>query len=274
MTTIMLEKILCEIGLNQSEIDIYCLLLQAKQMKASQISQKLRIPRSTIYGHLEKLKNLGLLRETYMHNGTKIFNIYSPEKISLLLEEKYTKIHQYSSEFAEILPSLLKKTDGKSIRPSFELFQGEDQLREALRDMLFNENIHTLAVWPIKNMLDILSPSFFNYLNKIRIKNNLYTRAIWSRNQTVDVSKHPYLGVGNEFRREIRIAPKYIDFEMGYWIYGNKVVFISSLKENFGFAIQSAELANLLSTQFEILWKLSKPMQVDSTQTSQFLRSI
>lgn len=61
---------------------------------------------------------------------------------------------------------------------------------------------------------------------------------------------------------------------MGYWIYGNKVAFISSRKESFGFIIESAELATMLRTQFEVLWKASKPITVDPKDTNLFLEEL
>ena len=140
-----------------------------------------------------------------------------------------------------------------------------------LKDMLLYRDIETQAYWPIKAMVDILSPDFFRYLNKERIKNNLYTRAIWPTSQKVDIKKHPYLGVGSDFKREIRIAPKEIDFSMGYWIYKNKVAFISSRKESFGFIIESKELVDMLLSQFELIWKLSKSIEANSKDTKVFL---
>lgn len=61
---------------------------------------------------------------------------------------------------------------------------------------------------------------------------------------------------------------------MGYWIYGNKVAFISSRKESFGFIIESAELVEMLRTQFEVLWKTSKPIKVDPKDTNLFLQEL
>lgn len=140
--------------------------------------------------------------------------------------------------------------------------------------MLLYDDIETQAFWPIKAMLDILSPDFFRYLNKERIKNHIYTRAIWPQSQVVDIKKHLYLGAGGEFQREIRIAPEGIDFSMGYWIYKDKAAFISSRKESFGFIIESRELVEMLLAQFEVIWKISKALKMESEDTASFLREL
>ena len=102
----------------------------------------------------------------------------------------------------------------------------------------------------------------------------IYTTAIWPENQKVDIKKHPYLGVGEEFLREIRIAPKKINFSMGYWIYENKVAFISSKKECFGFIIESKEFTEMMSSQHEAIWKISKTISVPEQYTKKFLNEI
>ncbi len=271
----MLENILSELGLNYIEIEIYKILLESKELRASEISNRIKIPRTTIYVYLKNLKSIGLVSEidSGKINNVKLFTAQSPEKISLILKERYLKLQRHNSELGIILPELLSKSKSKYLKPSFETFRGETELRQALKDMLLSRDIDTIALWPIKNMLKILTPDFFNYLNKIRIKNKLHTRAIWPQSQVVNIERHPYLGVGERFLREIRVAPKGVDFDMGYWIYGNKVVFISSVKESFGFTIESREMVELLKAQFEFLWVSSK--QINPTKNGEdFLKTI
>lgn len=61
---------------------------------------------------------------------------------------------------------------------------------------------------------------------------------------------------------------------MGYWIYGDKVVCISSRKESFGFIIESREFAELLCAQFEVLWKQAKPLPINPRDTEVFTREL
>jgi hypothetical protein len=172
-----------------------------------------------------------------------------------------------------LLPSLEKIIPSKFINPKFQLFEGKEGVQHVLEDMLLYSNTETQAFWPIKAMIEILSPAFFKSHNIERIKNNIYTRAIWPKNQIVDLKTHPYLGTGKDFKREIRIAPAEIDFSMGYWIYKNKAAFISSKKESFGFIIESRELVEMLLAQFEVLWNISKPV-ISTHLNTDFLKEI
>ena len=203
--------------------------------------------------------------------GVKTFAAEAPEKINLLFEQKIEGLQKQQKDYQDILEQLRQAQPVGLMPPKFQLFEGQDGVRHILKDMLLYRNLETQAFWPIKAMVDMLSPDFFRYLNKERIKNHVYTRAIWPREQVVDVATHPYLGAGEGFLREIRVAPEGVAFSMGYWIYGSKVAFISSRKESFGFILESAELVEMLRAQFEVLWQLSTVLNTKSEKTEAFL---
>jgi DNA-binding transcriptional regulator GbsR (MarR family) len=269
----MLENIFNALGLEPEEAKIYLLLLETGPITAGNLAKKIGMPRSSVYGFLKRLQNHNLILES-QKQGVKTFSAETPEKINLLFRQRQETLTKNQELFKNLLPSLKPRVSQKFITPKVQLFEGKEGLQAALKDMLLFYDMETQALWPIKAMVDILSPDFFRYLNKERIKNNLYTRAIWPRKQTVNIAEHPYLGVGEAFKREIRLAPAAMDFSMGYWIYGNRVVFISSIKESFGFIIESAEMAETLKAQFEIIWGLSAKMSVDPEATQAFVKEI
>lgn len=268
-----LNDILIALGFSAEEIRVYSALLEHGPTAVGALSKKLGVVRSSLYGILKRLQDGGLIAQS-QRAGVKLFSAQEPEKISLLFEQRIEDLRRKQEVYNAILPTLRAKRSSSLLKPTFQLFEGEEGMRNILKDMLLYHDLETQAFWPIKQMIDVLSPDFFRYLNKIRIESNLYTRAIWPQKQTVDVAEHPYLGVGKSFQREIRIAPPEIDCSMGYWIYGNKVAFISSRREAFGFIIESAELVELLLTQFEMIWKVSKPLEVNAEATEAFLKGV
>lgn len=270
----MITTILSNLGLKDEEIKTYLLILELGAISAGTLAKKLGIPRATLYDQLQLLQEKGLINQSLDIKGVKIFAAESPEKIALLLKQRKEQIEQDQALFHDLLPALQTQRASKFLKPKFQVYEGAEELKHLLKDMLLYSNMETQAYWPIKPMVDILSPDFFRYHNKERIKNNLSVRAIWPENEVVDVAQHPYLGVGEAFLREIRVAPSDIDFTMGYWIYGNKVAFISSRKESFGFIVESTELVEMLLSQFEILWKISKTLEVDGKATQPFINEL
>ncbi len=62
---------------------------------------------------------------------------------------------------------------------------------------------------------------------------------------------------------------------MGYWSFANKTTFLSSAKESFGFTVESAELRQMIKTQFDTIWSLSKPVKpTASKEAEEFLKKI
>ena len=268
-----MQNILAVLGVNDEETKTYLSLLETGESTASALAKRLGIPRPSIYGFLKRLRDKGLVRES-QKSGVARFAAENPDKINLLFEREKELLTVTQDAYKKLLPELSQKHAAKFVNPRLQLFEGAEGLKKVLNDMLLYRDMETQAFWPIKKMVEVLGADFFRYHNKERIKSNLYTRAIWPDRETVDIKNHPYLGVGEDFKREIRIAPKEVDFSMGYWIYGAKAAFISSRKESFGFILESAEFVETLLAQFEILWRLSKPLKVQVADTKSFLEEL
>ena len=267
----MIDKTLEKIGFRDEEIKTFIFLLENGEQTAGNLSKKTGLSRPSLYGFLKKLQNNGLVIES-QKNGVKIFQVSSKEKIQAVFDEQIEELEKGKADIEKVFVEIQKGT--LSTSPQFQFFEGIEGVQHVLKDMLLYKNIETKAYWPIKSMVDILGEDFFKRLNKERIERSIYTKAIWPEGQVLDIKKHPYLGVGEKFLREIRIAPKEIDFSMGYWIYANKVGFISSRKEGFGFIVESKELVEMLSSQFDVIWKSSKTISVADEHTKEFLDEI
>lgn len=273
----MIAQILAELGVTQEEAHIYSLLLETGPVQAGKLATRIGIPRSSLYGVLGKLHERGLLNQS-VREGVKVFTAQDPAAIVNLFQQRIDQLKSAQLDYKKILPTLLSRNSSSLLAPKFQMYEGGDGLKSVLQDMLLYSNIETAALWPIEAMVDILTPQFFRYLNKERIKNKIYTRAIWPANQVLDAAEHPYLGSGAAFHREIRIAPEGMSFSMGYWIYADKAAFLASRRESFGFILQSRELVELLLAQFEVLWRLSTPIKSASggalKTTEQFLDEV
>jgi DNA-binding transcriptional ArsR family regulator len=254
-----LSDVLQLLQLRPDEVRIYCAIVEGGPQTARALSRSLGLVRTSLYGTLQRLQALGLLTAS-RQRGVSLFAAQDPDAIGLLLEERRVALERGQQAYASLLPQLRAQRASQLLRPTFHLIEGEEGMRAILKDMLLYRDLRTEAFWPIRQMLDVLSPAFFRYLNQLRVENHLYTRAIWPQSQAVDIVRYPYLGTGEAFQREIRLAPEGVDCTMGYWIYGQKVVFLSSRKEAFGFTVESAELVGMMRAQFEVLWQQSKPL--------------
>jgi sugar-specific transcriptional regulator TrmB len=261
------------LSISPDESKLYIAMLSSGGVTAGDLAKQTGLPRPSIYTTLKRLIIKGLVVES-RKNNKKVFVPIHPDQITNLFETKKKEIEQSENEFKNSLTDLRSLLSNSYISPKLEIFESREGLERVLKDMLLYRDITTEALWPIQTMIDTLSPEFFDRHNRERIKQNIFTRAIWPENQVVNFKKHPYLGSGKDFKREIRIAPENIDFSMGYWIYGNKIAFLSSRKESFGFIIESAELAKTLRSQFDIIWKQAEVVHIKKDDIHDFVESL
>ncbi|MCB2082215.1 MAG: helix-turn-helix domain-containing protein [Hyphomicrobiales bacterium] len=264
------NNILSALGISDEEVRVYNTLLESGPSTAGVLAKRIGLARPTLYDTLQRLHEKGIVSRS-LRRGVRTFMAVHPNVISQLFQKRIDHLSSQYDNFLELLPILEQKIVGTLTRPRFQLYEGIEGVQNVLKDMLLYRDCETMAFWPIKSMVELLSEDFFRYHNKERIRRNLYTRAIWPQRESVDIRKNPFLGVGKEFRREIRQAPTEIHFTMGYWMYQNKIAFLSSRAECFGFIIESQEMAVMQRAQFEVLWKISTPITVEPIYTQGFL---
>jgi HTH-type transcriptional regulator, sugar sensing transcriptional regulator len=266
----MLDDLFTRLGLSTNELTVYLSLLESGSVPAGALSKKAKFPRSSLYGFLENLTNAGLVTVSEQ-DGVKIWQANDPESLVNIADEQLNSWMKTKDSLKAILPELQNRQRADFCKPKFSYYQGQEQVQQLLKDLLIYRDIETELLWPASEMLNVLGKEFLKNHNIQRIRQNIFIKSIWPQEKTVEIKENIFLGVGKEFKREIRLAPKGLDCSMGYWAYKNKVAFVSSRQECFGFLVESAELREMLKTQFDLLWTISKPLEVPLSATKSFL---
>jgi sugar-specific transcriptional regulator TrmB len=266
----MLDAIFKKLGLKKEHSDVYLTLLESGIMPAGKLAKHLSMPRSTLYGLLEDLVQGGLVLQNEK-SDVKLWQAVDPETIKNIINDKINVLESTRLEFDSMLESLKKSQKTDFISPKFHYYEGAQEMKSMLKDVLLYDDLQTELCWPVKDIIKVVGEEFLYEFNKKRIRNNIQIKVIWPMSKVENVEKNIFLAPGKEVKREVRIAPKEITFSMGYWAYGNKVMFMSSKAESFGFIVESRELRQLIKTQFEVLWNISKPIQSDNKISKTFL---
>lgn len=253
-----IKKLLELFGLRAIEVRVYEELFAGGMQTASVLAKRIGISRTSVYDLLERLIEVGLVAET-IRNRTKEFMIQPPEKIQILIEEKEKGLVEAKGIIQDLEQVYGQKRF--SIKPRLQLFEGRAELQQMMKDILLYRDITVRAYWPVKKMLALLSPEFMATFHKERVARNIALHVIWPKTQLPALKDNPFLDSSSELKREVRVAPDGIDFSLGYSIYKNTVRFISSSNENFGFLVESTELAEMMQTQFDVLWNISKKLK-------------
>jgi sugar-specific transcriptional regulator TrmB len=135
-----------------------------------------------------------------------------------------------------------------------KFFEGTEGVTSLLKEMLWDAEDEILSFWPYHEMLQVLSSADLELFNRRRIKQNIALKVIWSGSNIP--KKHFWSGA--DYKVERKVAPKGCVAPMGYSVYGDKVSFISSAKEQYGFIVHSMEFSTLMRMQFSTLWASSK----------------
>jgi sugar-specific transcriptional regulator TrmB len=247
-----LETILKDLNLPPSSSKIYHALLEHGETTARMLSIRLRLTRPSTYDHLAILKKKGLIVER-KKDSTTYFAVDDVRHVGNALKEKITTLSEHEKIFATMLPQLLKES--KTEAPKIKFFEGKEGLVYLLHDVLWNKGETIYTMWPHKEMERVIDKDVLIRFNDKRIREHITVHALWPHQNK---PTKDYIWSGKDMFTKRKYAPAGIKWSMGYTIYGDKVSFISSDKEIFGFIVQSEEFATLMSLQFSAMWKQAK----------------
>lgn len=247
-----LETILHSLGIPPSSQKIYKELLEHGETTARLLSEKLGITRPSTYDHLAHLVKRGLVVEKKKENKT-YFAADDVRHVERALTESIETLEDQKHSFLTMLPALLK--DSKTESPKIRFYEGKDGMTHLINDVLWSKGETIYTLWPHAEMLKVVGEETLVRFNARRLQERIHIKALWPHYAKLDKE---YVWSGKDAHIERRHAPKDVTFRMGYTIYGDKVSFISSHREVFGFLVQSKDFAELMCSQFKVLWSISK----------------
>lgn len=250
--TDQLNPILQTLGLPPSSQKIYRDLLEHGESTAKMLSLKLSITRPSAYDHLDLLIKKGFIVEKKKDNKT-YFAAADVRHIEHILDSTIEKLEEQKNTFTSMLPSLLKQSSGAT--PVVKFYEGKEGIEVMLYDTLWSKGETIYTMWPHEEIEKVLGKEFLVSFNNKRIRGKIEVCALWPKAMK---PKSSFIWKDKDTLIKRRYAPNKLVWSMGYTIYGDKVSFISSSKEIFGFVVQSREFAELMKLQFDVLWCGSK----------------
>ncbi len=265
----MLTPLFAEFGLGEKEVALYRCLLEKGGRSVSQLAKDMSVPRTTLYGHLEKLRNSGFVAIEGAGNK-QVFLAEHPARLNMLYQQKLDRMQVMQKQFEQDIPALMAKIGGRVARPQLQFYDSQHGLHHMMDDMLIYPDSEVFSFWPVQSMIAVMGEDYLTYFNLMRIKKNIALKAIWPAAQAVDIRRYPFMGSGVRFLREMRMAPAEIDARLSYMIYQDKVMVIASRRERYGFILQSLDMARMLRDQFMMIWGVSSPIQHDAADADRF----
>lgn len=246
-----LKKIFKDLGFSETTASVYQELSKQKKVTARTLAELAGIPRPSVYDHLKILQKNGLVVELEVENK-KYFQIDDPKILSKLIDEKIEDLKSEQKEIRDLVAQTVKTSGG--IEAKIKFFEGKEGFRQVLNDVLWYEGAEILAMWPYADINEVIGDDYLKNFTKRRNNFGIKVRSVWARGRDTYVEK-----IEGE---QTRVAPPCMSWHMGYIVYAEKVAFIGSRYESFSFTIQSRDFAELKKTEFEAIWKISKPAKL------------
>ena len=269
----MIEEILKGLDVNREEVRIYLELLESGASTAGNLAKKLGMARATLYGMLQRLHDKGVIYKSLKH-GVRTFRAEPPEKLSQLFDKKIENLQLQKTQFKNIIPDLNSRISNEFLSPRFEFFEGLESVKYAMQDFLSYQDMESFNFWCAKDMVDLLSQDHFFYSSRKRMENNIWQKLLVPYDPDFSVRKYPSCAGGEFFKRELRVAPPFINSTMSYWVYKDKVLYFSSRSEAYAYIIESIDMAEMMRNHFMAVWKLSKKYEMEEDEADEFKKFV
>lgn len=244
-----IKKILKEIGLSPAEMQVYVALLEGSQ-SVKEVMQVTNEKRPTIYYALNSLEKSGLVSKTGKEYGNK----FQVEPIDALLElvnkniRKQTDLRDRVEHIKNFYPT--EKIHNKVLVSHFDNLES---IKASIFYSLYTKEKIIRSLVPGNNFFREIGSDFINEYVQEKTKRDIKTKALWE-----DVPNKTIIGQ-YYFDSQIKQLPidMHNSFETTIFIYDDKTLYISPLKENFATVIQSKGHAAMMVSMFENIWSHS-----------------
>lgn len=246
-----------QFGLNEKQAGVYRVCLELGSASVQKIARKAGVERTNAYYVLENLERLGLVSRTTKNRKT-VFAALNPQNLeSILIKQKIQLEHQLDDKkekLAILLPQLQALYQSAGLKPKITFYEGREGIKIIFWQTLKKGVKEILYLWPAKDMMEILGREDVEKYIEERIALKIKSKVLRVKAKEIIYKKS---GHGQQYLRELRFVPPYLDFNLGLMIYKDKVAIIFSKQEDFALLIESQEFAKLQKALFESLWKIS-----------------
>ncbi len=236
-----IKDILEQLDLKDKEAAVYLACLELGTATVTQIAKKAGIKRPYFYDLADYLLKRGLIKQTKKGKKT-LFSAADPEKLKRLEEEKLKRLE-------EVLPELKSLYKITGTKPRIYFYEGRAGVDEINKDTLCYKG--EAVAFSTERFLTADDKKLAREFIRERVKNKLKVRVIGPvSNEFLEIKKRD-----EDELRETKMLPKDLyESNVEISIYGNKVAVVN-YRENFGFIIESSDVAKPLKMIFELIWR-------------------
>lgn len=246
-----LEQFLHDFGLTKKQAKVYLASLQLGSASIQDIARAAKEQRTNLYDAITALVAKGLMSITPVGKRHH-YEAQDPRALKSVLHDKERSL-------AEVLPQFASLYSGGEFKPRIRFYPGLEGYKQAYEDSLTTTDKKLFGIFAVQSTWEIIGKEAADDMVRRRAKKGIALRVIRSK---VGEPENIYPSRLADLR-ELRWAPSGMEFPITTYVYGNKVMILSSKRELFGLIIESADIAAAHRHYFEALWRISTPDRAD-----------
>ena len=238
-------KILEDLGLPKQETQAYLALLKLGGSLASTVAKEMSVKRTTVYSILKSLAAKGLVL-VYFRKSRKFYYPVQPHKVASLFERKL-------NAFNDLIPTLQSMEKKQEQIFGVRFIETKEELEEYHMSIIDEyKNLKNKEYYAISNdaAWENLDPEFFRNFRRIRAKNGIKIKLLFSNDSRKTVSLVP------RPLQEFKFLPPQHLFTSSIEIHKNKITITSNELNSAAVVIAIKPIVDTFKTIFEILWDL------------------
>jgi len=236
------NDILLKMGLSEDESVVYSALLRFGALSVSQIAEKTKLYRPSVYKAVSFLEERALVNIT-KKGKRKLYMAASPEKLSFLLSS-------LGDDLDRALPDMLSEFNKKEKRPFVVFLDGREGIRKVYDDI-----VATLKK----------GDTFYRYSSSGRPKKRDYyvSKDYGKRRDEKQLERYVITNEGTnklkkpKFEKSVKTVPKSFDlfeYDVTQLIYGDKIAFVDYNSET-AVIIENPTIAQFQQKIFKLLFQ-------------------
>lgn len=258
---IMYKEALKMSGLSPKEAEIYEVLLQMGEGKASEIYKKTPYKRSLVYNLLDELVQKGLVLKLEKPGKVAVFRLDHPQKMGELVEAEEKKIRYFKRSLDELMPQLVSSYNLAFNKPGVRFFEGVEGAKKVAEDSLTAKT--EIYSYVDNQAVNKLIPEINEGYLKKRKERGIIKKIITLDSEYIRKRVKKF----DPKITKTRVIKGGYDFSVVMQIYDNKVSYITLGEDRekiVGIIIEDKFISKMHKTLFEYAWNKAENVMGDS----------
>jgi len=252
------RTILNKLGLSDSEIDAYLAMIQGAR-SAQEILKVTRLKRPTVYYALNCLEKRGLVSKPST-DGEKRFTLEPLSRLKTIAEEKKSESEKLTSELNSLIPSF-EIGEASDKKPAVSFFEGVEAVKNIIMETLYCKDKHINNIFPDNNFFwQLENTEFVEHYVEERARRNITTKNLWEKGIEDSAFDKSFFNDFPKTFTQSRILPNIMQgkFATSIFLYDDKTLYISSIKNSYAVLIKSKEHHDTIQAMFDGLWSTAE----------------